>query len=668
MADRETEAQDAATTRDGGSLGRDLSAVGASASQGEGHGGGSTSVSEVPETKILGAEADGALPDGDDLAAEAELYSGALALRGERDTPGELILSMVRAARSFITYDARNVTVRRLLAAYREVSRRALEKHGTITYVVGAFDISSNNEVVYQEKDRERSVAFRLFRDGVRGFTIKPEVSWEDLLKLLEVLSVRYRGIRQQEDDTLTLLRQANFEHVAFDVVEAYVPSEEEPEEAAEQQHFADKAMPPADWDQPAPQLGSPRGVVFKTLGEAEKSALRDEYGTRALIGGAVQVANEMLDLAKSSGDEEIEENVLMLIEEICKYLVVELRPAELVKVVRKAQTVFPEHPETAKLAEDFGSGDILDRFLRDPDDVTADALMPLFMMIDSDHLERVVDRFVEEPEPRVRRGLMKILSRLAMGKPDALLNKLGDVPTDRMVDLFNVVCVVAPPERALEAAYSKSEHESAEVQLGALEVIALDSYGERFHHTINRLLNSDPSRVRVKATVVFGKKCGRRGFPLLREQTEQLIKDNKLDEIEAAVLGTAMMRSARELAIPLLRSWVRPRGIRGMFKKVSLGGSATRMLRWAAVSGLGDDPSEQTRSLLTWLKSKADTELAARCEETLASFPSPDVAAKEAAAKEAAAKEAPAKEAVSQASRPRGVRRGSARKDEVEL
>ncbi len=589
--------------------------------------------SEAP-TKVASSPPGGEPDDG--------LFSGALA-HSARSPEAELVLSLARASRSFITYDARNVAVRRLLAAYRDTVRRAVAKGEPLTYVIGPFEIYWGEEVVYREHDRERSMAFRLFRDGVRRFTVKPEVGWDDLLKLIEVLSVRYRGIRQQEDDTLTLLRQADFDNIEFEVVDVYVPSEEDPEEAADQQSFIDKAMPPPDWDQPLPALTRPVPIAFKPLAEDQLTALRAEYSEGALVRGALQVANEMLLLAKQSEDREIQGNVVLLCEEICKYLVVELRPSELVKVVCQAQALLPGLPETAKLAEAFGSGDILDRFLRDPDDLTADALMPLFALIKEDHLERVVDRFVEEPSQQTRRALMKILSRLAMGKPDALLSRLGDVPTDRMVDLFNVVCVVAPPERALEAAYAMTEHESPDVQLGALEVVAIDSYNERFHNTLNRLLSTDTPRLRVRAAAIFGEKCGRRGFPLLREHSEQLARNNKLDEIEAMTLGKALMSAARELAIPLLREWIRPRGLKGVFKKVSQGGKATRMLRFAAVAGLEVDGAEQSRKLVAWLSSKSDGELRERCEHALAKMPSAEEVKQREAAKQAeeAAKQA---------------------------
>lgn len=119
--------------------------------------------------------------------------------------PGEVIRALARAARCFLTYDARNQIVGRFIANYREAVDRSLQTHGALTFQIAPFDILWQNEAIYHEEDRERSLAFRLFRDGVRGMTLQPGVAWEELLRLLEILSVRYTRIRMHEEDTLTL-------------------------------------------------------------------------------------------------------------------------------------------------------------------------------------------------------------------------------------------------------------------------------------------------------------------------------------------------------------------------------------------------------------------------------------------------------------------------------
>jgi hypothetical protein len=554
------------------------------------------------------------------------------------DHPSEVIRSLARAARSFVTYDARNETVRRMLGDYRETVERALEKHGALEFEIQPFEMAWNGETVYSEIDRERSLAFRLFRDGVRSITLGTDVPWDELLRLLEVLSVRYVGIRQNEDDTLTLLRQAEFEKIEFTVVEAYVPAEENPEGALERQAYVHQALPPPDWDTPLPRLGGQGPLAYRDLTEEELAKVRAESTPGAMVAAAQQVVREMLSIARRASAEAITASVLTLIEEICRYMIVELRPKELVWVLREARSQLGDTPAVDEIAEKFGHGDVLDRFLRDPDDVKPDDLMPLFAVVGGDQLDRVIDRFTREEDPALRNALKTILARMAAGNPEALLNRLGEVPTNRVVDLFNVVCVVAPMERVVEAAYSLAQHPSPEVKLGAMEVLTGVKVDERFHETFQTLLASEAPRVRVKATNIYGKRGGSRAFTRLRDQLESLSK-TCLDQVEAAALGQALMQSSPESARPLLRSLVKRSGMKGLVQRVKFG-EGYGALRWAAVAGLAVDTSARSRAALEWLAEHSGKELRDFCRRSLEQMPRPGEAGERAETEDRGTKE----------------------------
>ena len=95
--------------------------------------------------------------------------------------------SLSRAARSFLLYEPRNQAIRDFLQDYRENMLAALKTYGTMKLDIRPFEMTREGEVVYLERERERSLAFRLFRDGVRSIKIEPEVKWEELLRLLEI-------------------------------------------------------------------------------------------------------------------------------------------------------------------------------------------------------------------------------------------------------------------------------------------------------------------------------------------------------------------------------------------------------------------------------------------------------------------------------------------------
>ncbi len=166
----------------------------------------------------------------DDDVPEEIQYEAAVGGTTHGIATNNALRALSRAARSFLLYEPRNQAIRDFLQEYRENMMAALSAYGPMELDIRPFEMVRNGEVVYLERDRERSLAFRLFRDGVRRLTLKPDVVWEELLRLLEILSIRYTGVRQSEDDIVTLLWKAGFKSIAIVAVEGFVPDEERPE------------------------------------------------------------------------------------------------------------------------------------------------------------------------------------------------------------------------------------------------------------------------------------------------------------------------------------------------------------------------------------------------------------------------------------------------------
>ena len=72
------------------------------------------------------------------------------------------LLALTRSARSFTLYDPSNKGVRTLIGDYRDKLRKALASFGSLVLEVHPFELVLGREVVYLEKDRERSLSFRL--------------------------------------------------------------------------------------------------------------------------------------------------------------------------------------------------------------------------------------------------------------------------------------------------------------------------------------------------------------------------------------------------------------------------------------------------------------------------------------------------------------------------
>ena len=169
-------------------------------------------VEENPSSSVVEDQSD------DDLSPEQSLAEDYTLQGSPHATATNAALrAMSRTARSFLIYDSHNEAIRQFLGEYERTMRAALE-HGPVSLGVRPFDLvlegPIEQEVVYVQRDRSKSLAFRMYRDGVRRIIINPAAEWSELLRLLEILSIRYTGVRQYEDDIVTLLWKAGFQNI----------------------------------------------------------------------------------------------------------------------------------------------------------------------------------------------------------------------------------------------------------------------------------------------------------------------------------------------------------------------------------------------------------------------------------------------------------------------
>ena len=192
-----------------------------------------------------------------------------------------LLTRLASTARSFLLYDAGNEAINRSLSALLDSALSTLQVEGQIALTVQPYELKFEDQTVYLNRDRERSLAFRLYRDGVRGLTFRKGFQAEELTRLLEILSIRYTGVNQREDDMVTLLWKARFEHLDVTTVEGIVP--EETDAGDEETASSRRLVLPDDVDLPRPTLPPPKGPTWIDVPPERLRALREEAGEAAL-------------------------------------------------------------------------------------------------------------------------------------------------------------------------------------------------------------------------------------------------------------------------------------------------------------------------------------------------------------------------------------------------
>lgn len=220
----------------------------------------------------------------------------------------KLLGDLAKTARSFLLYDPRNNAIRQFLASLLGAFESTLAELGALHITVQPFEMYYAGGCVYLNRDRERSLSFRLYRDGVRSLTFQPGFGWEDMAKLLEILSVRYTGVHQNEDDTVTLLWKANFKSLELMAVEGFVPDDDEADQRqqvpqATRRSEGDAESLPDDIDLPAPHLPERATVVWEEVSDEALLALRVEASGATLANDCLQLLRSVRGLLDDPGE-----------------------------------------------------------------------------------------------------------------------------------------------------------------------------------------------------------------------------------------------------------------------------------------------------------------------------------------------------------------------------
>ncbi|MEE8449378.1 MAG: HEAT repeat domain-containing protein [Thermodesulfobacteriota bacterium] len=226
---------------------------------------------------------------------------------------------LAKAVRSFHLYPSESSAYSQILAALHKSLQKLLAQEGELELGVGQFGFSFQGELVYEERDRATSVAFRLYRDGIRSLYFTEGVEREELLGFLEVLAKELHP-DDLEDDLLTMLWQKDFVHISYEYVEE--PFNEEGVTA-----FLSQPLAPANEsesvDQPeagvSPALSLDQELVGVVKDETTVERAIEELGQRDIFGRLLDILLELLPYIE---DEETFSQVAAKIRQVIALLV----------------------------------------------------------------------------------------------------------------------------------------------------------------------------------------------------------------------------------------------------------------------------------------------------------------------------------------------------------
>lgn len=518
------------------------------------------------------------------------------------------VVALARAARSFSLYDARNEAIRQLLEAYRQKTREALERHGDLVLEVGPYEIAQRGESVYKDVDREKSLAFKLFRDGVRRLSVTAQASWEEQLQLLEIVALRYSAVRQTEEDAVTLLRKCGLKGVKIVAVEGFVPSEERPEpEDPEAGRRSLGVKAPEGWDTPLPRLPKPATPAWQEVPEELLQPLRADASDEGLTLSALGLSRDLLAEAVRGAWPRPNRDLVAFFAELRDSF---LADAELGALRRLVDLIVEAGAGEVReeLLSGLGDARTLDLILEGIPDKAADLPPDLLAFVPLLGLSAALERLALEEDARRRGILLKLVIARLPREADAVMARLPTLEPGLARALASGL-VARAPERALDVARLLLGQKDDALRQEGLEALAR-APGEIPLGPVVALLSDPAEAIRQKAAEVVA----RRGDESAVGPIVRILEQEERPPREVEGLGRVLAELAPIQAARLFGAWANPKA------RFLVGPNAQqKRLQWAAVAGLAALPGEDAERQVQALAQEAGDELRKHCLAMLA-------------------------------------------------
>lgn len=533
------------------------------------------------------------------------------------------IRALSRAARSFLLYDVQNEAIRQFLQEYRAAMATALQ-HGPLVLDVRPFELALHGEVVYLERDRERSLAFRLFRDGVRKLSLGEDVPWEELLRLLEILSIRFTGVRQSEDDVVTLLWKAGFKHIDITAVEGFVPEEEGEGTGDEEdgtaraeteasRRGANQIDAPPDWDLPGPLVGRAGFLGWAPIDPDELLALQEETSSRALAQDALTLTAELLRATADPAEVMRVDDVLHLIDEVRSFFLSEGQLDQTLAMVSLLEQHARRDERLATELARFSEPAALRRILGSMPPGATQAPPELLQLLDrlpGDHLSVLLDMMGEGHSQSKRAIERHLISHMLRERIDQVLPRIAVAPPTVALDLIRAIKAERRDQGVaiLDHIVDRAEPELVEESLRLLGELGAD---ELPRPLLLRVLAGPTEALRLQGIERVAATADRSLFPAVLERLDAEAPSIK----ECDALGRALARLDAARVWVTLRPVIRPQGLMAQLKG-GLGAGRVRQL--AAASAFGLLPQTDAEADLRWLAERASEEISSHCMRVL--------------------------------------------------
>jgi HEAT repeat protein len=355
----------------------------------------------------------------------------------------ELMQLLSKGMRATQLYLPNNPVYQRAVENIRNGFRQIWQATDDVALDVGETDLRWEDNVVYRQDQRSESIAWTLFKDGVRSVSFKPGVEDEEIVRFLAVLH-RARTLQSEAaDDLLTLLWGEDFQFIAYTFRELSAENAV-PIEAGEDI----PEVTPSDVQARVREETPPRpaGLVstedFDTtlyfLDEKEIEYLQRETEREYAQDLRRNVLSMLFDLLELQTYGTVRGELLSILENFIPYLLgagdfrsVAFILRETRVILQRARELIPEHRQSLEgLPQRLSQAEALSQLLQSLDESTVhpteEELSELFAELRPQALLTLMSWLPRLTNERVRELVKSAAERLAQANAAEVLRALG--------------------------------------------------------------------------------------------------------------------------------------------------------------------------------------------------------------------------------------------------
>ena len=364
-----------------------------------------------------------------------------------------LFIVLGKALRAFQLYDENNPVRKRFVTSLREAFEQLWQEVEGLNLAVEEDRILLVGEEVYRSSSRSDSLAFLLYKDGIRDVTFLPGVEGSEVDKILGVFQ-RAKMLKTAEaDDLVTMLWEQDLEFFTCRCVDritegAVLPTPQAEEERAalaqvlqgeaqDSQAAGDGAGAQADTAEgkpPPPKIGQDFSPTLYALDPDEKEQLRRALASEMSRDVRHDVLAALFDRLEEAGYPDRKSEILKILRELLPNLLsrgaVEYAAnvLEELAAVRAEPGVLDEvrQRECDEVLDDLSSTETLEELVRALQDgtidVPVDELGRLLKFLRAGALPVLLGAAEQEEIPGLRDTLRGAVHGIASENPEAVL------------------------------------------------------------------------------------------------------------------------------------------------------------------------------------------------------------------------------------------------------